>query len=81
MASLTRRELVGEARVLIIFLRADIHFLSQGFDPVNLEQSGVNNRGPEVQRPTSKGLKQAIAKSEHFALVSTSPSTMLGVVG
>ena len=38
-----------------------------------MEQSGVNDKGPEAQTQTSKGLKQTITKFEHFALVSTPP--------
>ena len=68
--------------ILIIFLRAEIHFLSREFDQGPVEQSGVNDNGAETQRQTSQGVKhQRTSTSEHFSLLSTPPPTMLGVVG
>ena len=36
--------------ILVIFLGAEFHFVSQGTDQGPLEQSGVNNKGAEAQR-------------------------------
>ena len=67
---------------LIIFLRVEIRFRSQGSDQGPVEQSGVNNKGAETQRQTSQGVKHRMTtKSEHFSLVSTPHPAMLGVVG
>ena len=68
--------------ILIIFLRAEIHFLSREFDQGPVEQSGVNDNGAETQRQTSQGVKhRTTTKSEQFSLVSTPHPVMLGVVG
>ena len=68
--------------ILIIFLRAEIHFLSREFDQEPVEQSGINDKGAKTQRQTSQGVKrQTTSKSEYFSLLSTPPPTMLGVVG
>ena len=36
--------------ILIMFLRAEIHFLSEEFDQGLVEQSGVNDKGTAAQR-------------------------------
>ena len=67
--------------ILIIFLAAEIHFRSQGSDQGPVEQSGVNDRGAEIQRQTSQGVKHRMTtKSEPFSLISTPTPAMLGVV-
>ena len=75
-------ELLSERQrfcILITFLRAEIHFLSQEFDQAHVEHSGVNDKGAETQREMSQGVKHQT--TEHFSLLSTPPPTMLGVVG
>ena len=46
-------------RILIIFLGAEIHFISQGSDQGPVEQSGVNDNGAETQanKPRSEASK------------------------
>ena len=60
--------------ILIMFLRAEIHFLSEEFDQGLVEQSGINDKGAETQRQTSQRVKhQMTSKSEYFSLLSTPP--------
>ena len=66
---------------LIIFLRVEIRFRSQGSDQGPVKQSGVNDRGAETQRQTSQGERhRTTTKSEPFSLISTPTPAMLGAV-